>query len=423
MSHLRTYIILVSVICCIPLTHFPTTAQTPQKRPVISSRSNTMQKDLVCHLTLNGHAKNAVRSSPPAFVRGAVPIQKSSLFAIPSGYEFRRDSDVIRVRDDAILDCDDAFSIALWVRPTAYKDNSGRYGFLCSKWYTSPIHGDFIFSFCGPHPGRVQLVVSNTAPRFASAQLQSKSKIAKHQWTHLVAVFDRGHMQIFINGHLDTEQRSMSIKHTNRHEYIHDDLYFGSHRVPNKYAYRGRMADLRFYKRALSRAEVSEVFWHALPAVPRAKKQRMVTAQHWHNLGTTRASTVLDAAQTLIAARDQSVMWIAAKLAEKRVDAKQIRSAIKQIDHEQFRVRERAQTQLYKWGDITLPYIRTALKKPNSLEARLRLDALRKRLEADFGVQNRVRRLRNARVVLRRIGTTEARKLQNTLTTLLGKED
>jgi hypothetical protein len=191
----------------------------------------------------------------------------------------------IVVPDRFTLDTDEHFTIMAWIRPDKIidrprKEREGRRGqsvypwgqgetcwaghFIACKWNSVGHHGDFIFAVTPSR--RLGLGVSNSATRrFSSDSLFTDDCVLPARWTHVAASFSRGEICLVIDGELVASKQSRSIRHTNRQEYVRDDLYIGGFWnqtvVDNNslYDFQGEIAELCLFNRKLSTGEIQDV--------------------------------------------------------------------------------------------------------------------------------------------------------------------
>jgi hypothetical protein len=93
---------------------------------------------------------------------------------------------------------------------------------------------------------------------------------------------------------------------------------------------------------------------------------------------------------------------------------KQVERRLADLDDEAFAVRQKAETELEKMGDVIEPALRKALERKPSLEARRRIEKLLEKITAVSG--ERLRTLR-ALEALEQMNTPEARRLIDALAT------
>ncbi len=135
----------------------------------------------------------------------------------------------------------------------------------------------------------------------------------------------------------------------------------------------------------------------------------------WTDLGGLDASRAFRAFQKMVQASERTLPFLRKQvLAVRAPDPQQIARLISQLDDRQFSVREDAERELAKLGELAEPALRKALAGSPSVELRRRAERLLAKLE---GPLTRPEPLRAVRVVevLEHIGSSEARELLTTL--------
>jgi len=183
------------------------------------------------------------------------------------------------------LDTDDRFTIMAWIKPRQIiartwksaedqpQESSypwGRYPaswaghFIASKWLSVGQNGDFIFAVTPScHLG---LGVGNRSQsKFVFDALETTHPIETDCWTHVAASFQSGRICLYIDGELDCEKQSVTIRHTDRSEYVRDDLHIGGFwnkmrtNEGSLYDFDGRIGELCLFNRALTREEIKSI--------------------------------------------------------------------------------------------------------------------------------------------------------------------
>jgi WD40 repeat protein len=134
----------------------------------------------------------------------------------------------------------------------------------------------------------------------------------------------------------------------------------------------------------------------------------------WQALAEPDAAKAFAAMRAFAAVPQDAVAWLKARLRPvPPLDQKRVEALIKQLDHDQFELREEATAALYKLGEPVLPVLVKALADNPSAEARVRLE----QLQAKLAPVMRNDRLRAYRAVelLEAIGTPEARAVLQAL--------
>jgi WD40 repeat protein len=147
-------------------------------------------------------------------------------------------------------------------------------------------------------------------------------------------------------------------------------------------------------------------------AAPRAAAVAPVDLEkRWQTLAEDDAAKGYAAMRDLVAAPAESVDWIKARIKPVApANPKRVRELIAQLDDEQFRVRQKATTELMQVGEHLVPAIDKALAGKPALETSQRLQNLRKRLTSLVIKGPRLQTFR-AVEVLEHIGTPEARQV------------
>jgi RNA polymerase sigma factor (sigma-70 family) len=135
----------------------------------------------------------------------------------------------------------------------------------------------------------------------------------------------------------------------------------------------------------------------------------------WNDLGGDDAARAYQALCALLQTPKQAVGLLRERLREPfGADPVRITGSIRELDDDDFAVRQRASERLAKWGDAAEPALRRALEAGLSAEQRWRVESL---LEGLQGRARSAERLRGLRVteVLERLASPEARHLLGTL--------
>jgi hypothetical protein len=94
----------------------------------------------------------------------------------------------------------------------------------------------------------------------------------------------------------------------------------------------------------------------------------------------------------------------------KPVSREHLERLLKDLDSDQFAVREKATAELQKLGELAEPALRRILEGKPTLEQRRRIEPILAELDAKLPAGDALRSLRAARV-LEYVGTSEARRL------------
>jgi WD40 repeat protein len=135
----------------------------------------------------------------------------------------------------------------------------------------------------------------------------------------------------------------------------------------------------------------------------------------WEVLADSDAAKAFAAMGDFAATPRDAVAWIKSHVpAAVPLDTKRALELIQQLDHDQFKVREKAYNELFKLGELVVPVLNKVLEDNPPLETKRRLEELRGKLTAFVLAGDRLRAFR-AVEVLEHIGTPEARQVLQTL--------
>ncbi len=153
----------------------------------------------------------------------------------------------------------------------------------------------------------------------------------------------------------------------------------------------------------------------AFPAKPSDKRGAESLAKAWADLAGADAPRAFQARGTLASAPTDAIPWLRKHLRPaSSADGQRLCRLLIDLDSEQFAVRQKAQEELEKLGDLAEPALRKALEDKPTLEARKRVQALLERLRGPVTRPEVLQALR-AVAVLEDIGTPEARRLLDEL--------
>jgi hypothetical protein len=133
----------------------------------------------------------------------------------------------------------------------------------------------------------------------------------------------------------------------------------------------------------------------------------------WHHLGGDEARRAFQAIWILATSAESAVAKARKELQPiQPVDGKQIAQFIRDLDSDQFAVREKAEGELKKAGDQAWPALRKAITAPGSPERKARA---RRLLDLQFNPRSERLRLLRCLELLEHINNAEARSLLQTL--------
>jgi hypothetical protein len=134
----------------------------------------------------------------------------------------------------------------------------------------------------------------------------------------------------------------------------------------------------------------------------------------WDDLGNVDAARAGRAVWTLVAARQQALPFLRKNLSPAPVPHPDWRAWVKDLDSDQFAVREKASRALEALGEKAYPLLQKALTDTPPLEMHRRIEKLLGRLNYPLTSPSTIRELR-AVEVLEHIGTAEARQVLHKL--------
>src|SRR5574337_423458 len=145
------------------------------------------------------------------------------------------------------LDITGAITISAWIKP----GNSG-----ITKYYVAKngASGNFGYTLYQNTSNKFGLILSSDGTAFTS--VLSNTTFSTGTWYHVVGVYDGTDMRIYVNGVLDCTPVAYTSGIVNNSQ----GLYLGANSVPNAYM-TGSLDDVAIWNRALSAAEVDELFW------------------------------------------------------------------------------------------------------------------------------------------------------------------
>lgn len=188
-------------------------------------------------------------------------------------------------------------------------------------------------------------------------------------------------------------------------------------------AHRGPVLAMTFSRNggtlASAGADTTVLVWDLL-ALPQERPAgigqvgRSTPEQCWEKLSSADARDAYEARRQLIQLSERSIALLRERLRPVSQRPKSIEQILKELDDDEFTVREAAMQELCRRGPSVQPGIERALANGPSAEVRRRLEAVLERLQvpaADFDVI----RQRRAVQVLEQIGTEEAIRLLRVL--------
>jgi WD40 repeat protein len=167
-------------------------------------------------------------------------------------------------------------------------------------------------------------------------------------------------------------------------------------------------------------ADTTALVWDLAQANPPATAlpgNNLGMEECWQTLAGIDAEKAFRAIRAMAATPAGAIAFLKVHLEPARkVDVKRIEEFVSQLNHEQYKVRERAISELNKMGEQIVPALDKALAANPTLESKLRLQGLRNRMTTMPLKGDRLRAVR-AVEVLERIGTPQARQVLEALAT------
>jgi RNA polymerase sigma factor (sigma-70 family) len=159
--------------------------------------------------------------------------------------------------------------------------------------------------------------------------------------------------------------------------------------------------------------DTTALLWDLTGQTPAGRPERLTPAalaRCWDDLAGLDAGRAYQAIRALAATPEQALPFVRKELAERPVDAARIAALLKDLDDDEFEVREKAMAELAKRGPEIEPLLRKVLADGPSAEVNDRV----RRLLADLAEKRQPEALRRRRAleVLGMIGTPEAMKLR-----------
>jgi len=163
------------------------------------------------------------------------------------GFKFDGSADYVNV--GAVLDGLDAITVSAWVKPN-FNSNSG---IIASKYAAVPAEWELITSTTGG--GTYQFRIDSTAGNWAIG-----ASTVRDQWAHVVGVYTgglRGTVRIYVDGVEGTPATLGADRQATRNDTINiGRRAFSGVETP----FSGSLDDVRIYNRALSAAEVHQLY-------------------------------------------------------------------------------------------------------------------------------------------------------------------
>ncbi len=150
-------------------------------------------------------------------------------------------------------------------------------------------------------------------------------------------------------------------------------------------------------------------------ALARAQPSARQLQALWTDLADSDEKKAYHAAWSLILAPKQTLPWLRQRLRPAAVpDAGRVARLIRELNHDEFAIRDKARSELEALGELAGPALTQALADKPALEVRKRIEDLLQRIEEEVPVPEQIRALR-CLSVLEKIGSPEAQDLLRAL--------
>jgi hypothetical protein len=214
------------------------------------SKNDTIH-GLVAHYLFNGNADDETGNGFNGIIDGATPaadkfgnIQKALSF---DGNDFVRIPDLYNATTQPL----ENVTYSLWFKPYQNYGVGDFYSLIIRT--TDAGFTDMIGkpNFGGGVNGEFQFYMYNGNLNFSKA---TTIEFLANQWYHVVATRDNDTMKIYLNSAKEGE-----VNYTSPPSF-YPDLYLGGHETANRWYFNGALDDLRIYDRALTDAEIQEIY-------------------------------------------------------------------------------------------------------------------------------------------------------------------
>jgi prepilin-type N-terminal cleavage/methylation domain-containing protein len=161
-----------------------------------------------------------------------------------AGY-FNGSNDYVNIPDNAVLHVT-AFTVSAW-----FKEASSATGAIVTKW-TQP-GNQRSFALDALNTNKMEIVIDEYGNGATSTTLNDPNSFSLSSWNYAVATFDGATARVYLNGQLDASASSVPPFLSTSAVTIGEDGG-GNSPLP------GQVDDVRIYNRALSAAEIQELY-------------------------------------------------------------------------------------------------------------------------------------------------------------------
>ena len=206
---------------------------------------------LMAHYPFNGNANDESGNGNNGVVSGATLVQ-DRFGNTDSAYLFDGVDDRIDLGSDPSLEMTEAVAISAWIRVASYP-----------VWYQNIISdagpNEIILGACGKalrfHNNRLQFIVDGIYGWGTATYVEyAFSDDMLGQWQHVVGTYDRNTVKLYLNGVLVA-----SLAHSAALTITGNPVLIGVSGFDDDY-FHGAMDDIRIYDRALTEAEIQELY-------------------------------------------------------------------------------------------------------------------------------------------------------------------
>jgi hypothetical protein len=213
---------------------------------------STLSNGLVAYYPFNGNANDASGNDNHGNAFGAV--LTADIFGNPnSAYYFDGIDDYIEIPNDISLNFGiEDFAISLWLKYPSQAGGNYDYStvFIKAENPNNPYEGITLFVDYRT-PG-----VACFRTTYDYEMFSNSNNLNNDAWRHFVLVRQNGILKIFINGSLDNSQ-NLPITNVSNNA----NIFLGrNHIYPTHQNFLGKMDNVRIYNRALSDAEIQELY-------------------------------------------------------------------------------------------------------------------------------------------------------------------
>lgn len=225
---------------------------------VTSLQSPVNSQDMVAYHTFEGNANDVSGWGNNGIVNGAT-LTTDRFGNADEAYAFNTSTSKITISDNPILDTDNKFSISAWIKPEVGGANTN---YFINKWNAWPSNGDYQLGLQNQNNGKYKLtfVIANYPEYALDATITSANQFNYSIWTHVLATFKDGLLQLYVNGSLEASLQT-TILRCDPTEYVNDDIVIGQ--LANSqanYDYQGSIDDVQIFGRVLSQIEMQALY-------------------------------------------------------------------------------------------------------------------------------------------------------------------